>query len=181
MVGQLTNSNPAAAMPAPITPPTMEWVVETGAFSKVARLIHSAAANNALNIKARKVATSIASPGEMIPFETVLTTSPPARMAPALSQTAAIRTAMPTVRTRPPTAGPILLATSLAPMFSAIYPPMTAAMAMSTQSSPKRTWSPATNKATAARNTTDRPAGTITPLKRKTCAWVYRYLRRSFT
>jgi hypothetical protein len=37
MVGQLTMPKPAAAMPAPSTPPTIECVVETGAFRKVAR------------------------------------------------------------------------------------------------------------------------------------------------
>ena len=57
-----------------------------------------------------------------MPFDTVFTTSPPARSAPALSQIAAMTTAQKTVMTLPPTAGPILLATSLAPMFSAIYP-----------------------------------------------------------
>jgi len=31
MVGQLTAPNPVAAIPAPMTPPTMEWVVDTGA------------------------------------------------------------------------------------------------------------------------------------------------------
>ena len=56
----------------------------------------------------------------MIPFATVLTTSPPAKMAPALSQIAAIKTAESTVNTLPPTAGPILFATSLAPIFNAM-------------------------------------------------------------
>ncbi len=32
MVPQFTTPNPTAAMPAPITPPTIAWVVETGAF-----------------------------------------------------------------------------------------------------------------------------------------------------
>ena len=60
------------------------------------------------------------SPGDIIPFDTVLTTSPPASNAPALSHTAAITTATPTEITFPPTAGPILLATSLAPIFNAM-------------------------------------------------------------
>ena len=30
-VGQLTAPSPVAAIPAPMTPPTMAWVVETGA------------------------------------------------------------------------------------------------------------------------------------------------------
>ena len=120
MVTQLTKPKPAPAMPAPITPPTIEWVVETGAFKKVARLIHSAAANRALSIRFRKSVAVTPSPGLMMPLATVCTTSPPARIAPALSQTAAITTAAVTVNTLPPTAGPILLATSFAPIFSAM-------------------------------------------------------------
>src|SRR3546814_2321981 len=37
MVPQLATSQPAAATPAPSTPPTMEWVVDTGAPIQVAR------------------------------------------------------------------------------------------------------------------------------------------------
>ena len=42
IVPQLTAERPAAAMPAPMTPPTMECVVETGAPIQVARLIQRA-------------------------------------------------------------------------------------------------------------------------------------------
>ena len=42
MEGQLTAAIPAAAMPAPITPPTTECVVDTGAPTHVARLTQSA-------------------------------------------------------------------------------------------------------------------------------------------
>ena len=56
----------------------------------------------------------------MMPFWIVDTTSPPAISAPAASNTAAIINA-PTIETAfDPTAGPRLLATSLAPMFIAM-------------------------------------------------------------
>ena len=50
----------------------------------------------------------------------VPTTSPPATMAPMASNTAATRMAQPMARAPEPTAGPMLLATSLAPMFMAM-------------------------------------------------------------
>ena len=65
--------------------------------------------------------------GSMMPFLMVETTSPPAISAPALSNTAAIMSAPISDSAREPTAGPTLLATSLAPMFSAMYPPSTVA------------------------------------------------------
>ena len=123
----MTIEAPATVRPAPRIPPTIEWVVETGELKKVAKLIQRAAASNALNIKYLNCVVFINSPGDIIPFETVLTTSPPANKAPELSQTAAIITAVPTDITFPPTAGPILFATSFAPIFSAIYPPIIAA------------------------------------------------------
>ena len=58
--------------------------------------------------------------GSMIPREMVLTTSPPAIRAPAVSNTAAMAMAPPMVSAFAPTAGPMLFATSLAPMFSAM-------------------------------------------------------------
>jgi len=39
-VGQETIAKPPAAIPAPITPPTMAWVVDTGALNFVARFNH---------------------------------------------------------------------------------------------------------------------------------------------
>ena len=56
----------------------------------------------------------------MMPFLIVLTTSPPAISAPAASNIAAIAIAPASVRAFDPTAGPTLLATSLAPMFIAM-------------------------------------------------------------
>jgi hypothetical protein len=58
--------------------------------------------------------------GSMMPFLIVETTSPPAMIAPAASNTAAMTSAPKRVSARAPTAGPTLFATSLAPMLSAI-------------------------------------------------------------
>ena len=63
IVAQLTSPKPAAAIPAPITPPTIECVVDTGAFKYVAKLTQSAAANKAQSIRLRKSATLRPSPG----------------------------------------------------------------------------------------------------------------------
>ena len=67
-----------------------------------------------------KSIASIASCGCRRSREIVLTTSPPAMMAPAPSQTAAIASAPASVSAFDPTAGPMLLATSLAPTFNAM-------------------------------------------------------------
>ena len=120
MVGQFTAQMPAAAMPAPITPPTMECVVETGAPIQVARFSHKADASSAAIIAQTKSRPSPSASGATIPPEMVLTTSPPAISAPAVSQIAAMISAPPMVSAFAPTAGPMLLATSLAPMFSAM-------------------------------------------------------------
>ena len=58
--------------------------------------------------------------GLIIPSLIVFTTSPPATKAPNVSNTAAIIIAPINVNAFEPTAGPTLLATSLAPMFIAI-------------------------------------------------------------
>lgn len=117
---QSTAPSPAAAMPAPMTPPTMEWVVETGAPTQVARLTQTAAARSADSIASTKTWPPARLSGSTIPFEMVETTSPPASRAPAVSHTAAMASAPAIDRALAPTAGPMLLATSLAPMFSAM-------------------------------------------------------------
>ena len=58
--------------------------------------------------------------GEMMPLRIVPVTSPPAMIAPAASNMAAMMMAPVSVRVLEPTAGPTLLATSLAPMFIAM-------------------------------------------------------------
>src|SRR3546814_17406435 len=68
MVSQSTSPKPATVMPAPRTPPTIECVVETGAFSRVARLIHRAAAKRALSIRSRKAVTLTSEHGELMPL-----------------------------------------------------------------------------------------------------------------
>ena len=118
--GQLTAENPAAAIPAPITPPTTECVVDTGAPTQVAKLTHNAAEINAANIAQIKISGSPTADGSMIPFDIVPTTSPPAKSAPALSKIAAIISAPVIESALAPTAGPTLLATSFAPIFKAI-------------------------------------------------------------
>ena len=127
MFGQFTAAKPAAAIPAPITPPTTECVVETGAPTHVAKLTHSADEIRAAIIAQMKISLSDTEDGSMIPLEIVETTSPPASNAPAVSHTAAIAIAPPIVRAFAPTAGPMLFATSFAPMFTAIYAPIAAA------------------------------------------------------
>src|SRR5210317_55320 len=84
MVPQSTAAKPAAAMPAPITPPTTEWVVDTGAPTHVARLTHKADEISAAIIAQMKIWPSETEAGSMIPLEIVDTTSPPASKAPAV-------------------------------------------------------------------------------------------------
>ena len=120
MVGQFTAANPAAAIPAPITPPTTECVVDTGAPIHVARFTQRAAERSAASIAQIKIEVVCRLSGATIPFAMVETTSPPASSAPALSKMTAIAMAPPIVKAFAPTAGPILLATSLAPIFSAM-------------------------------------------------------------
>ena len=120
IVSQLTAPNPAAAIPAPITPPTTEWVVDTGAPTYVARFTHNAADRRAAIMAQTKVDASPMLSGAMMPLAIVLTTSPPAINAPADSNTTAIAIAPPMVNAFAPTAGPMLLATSFAPMLRAM-------------------------------------------------------------
>ena len=120
IIPQLTMPNPAAAIPAPMTPPTMECVVDTGAPTQVAKLIQSAAANRADIITQMKILVSGIRLGSMMPLEMVCTTSPPAMKAPADSKMAAMTSAPTMVSDLAPNAGPTLLATSLAPMLSAM-------------------------------------------------------------
>ena len=119
-VSQRATDRPPAATPAPSTAPTMECVVDTGAPNAVARLSHSAPASSAAVITQMKRSLSAMPAGLMMPPRIVDVTSPPAMSAPATSNTAAMTTAPPIVMAREPTAGPTLLATSLAPMFIAM-------------------------------------------------------------
>ena len=117
---QLAMPIPPAAIPAPSTPPTIECVVETGAPRAVAMFSQMAPASNAAIISHIKVSVSVICAGSMMPFLIVLTTSPPASNAPDASKIAAIMMAPVSVNAFEPTAGPTLLATSLAPMFIAM-------------------------------------------------------------
>ena len=120
MVPQLATPQPPAATPAPRTPPTMEWVVDTGAPEAVAILSQMAPASSAASISQTKTSELATALGAMMPPRMVDTTSPPAISAPAASKMAAMTRAPPRLRAREPTAGPTLLATSLAPMFKAM-------------------------------------------------------------
>src|SRR5690606_5985288 len=120
MVSQFTSPQPPAAIPAPMTAPMIECVVDTGAPTAVARLSQSAPASNAANITQANVVASPICAGSMMPPLMVPTTSPPATMAPSASNTAATTMAQPMVMAPEPTDGPMLLATSLAPMFMAM-------------------------------------------------------------
>ena len=120
MVAQLTSWKPTAAMPAPMTPPTTACVVDTGAPTNVARLTQMAEEISAAIMALMKMPVSVTRLGSIMPLEIVATTSPPAISAPALSNMAAMSRAPNMVRAREPTAGPTLLATSLAPMLSAM-------------------------------------------------------------
>src|SRR5215217_8090910 len=119
IIGQATTEKPAAMIPAPTTPPTTAWVVDTGAPIYVARLTHKAEASRAdiiTMIKSRLSMSGTVSRSRA----TVDTTSPPANRAPAASKIAAMTRAPVMEMARAPTAGPILLATSLAPTLSAM-------------------------------------------------------------
>ena len=87
---QFTAPRPAAAIPAPMTPPTTEWVVETGAPTHVARLTQSAEETSAAIIAQMNTRVSDTPAGSMMPLEMVETTSPPASKAPADSHKAAM-------------------------------------------------------------------------------------------
>jgi hypothetical protein len=98
-------------------------VVETGALRYVARFNHNAPANKADNITIIKAVGSVKVDISIIPFFTVFTTSHPAIVAPSTFPSAAITIAHLIVIAPDPTAGQTLLATSLAPILIAIYPP----------------------------------------------------------
>ncbi len=117
---QATADIPAAAIPAPTTPPTTAWVVDTGAPIQVARFTHSAEESRAAIIAQMKASVLGIRAGFTMPLEMVSTTSPPAMIAPAVSKMAAISSAPDMVSAFEPTAGPTLLVTSLAPMFIAM-------------------------------------------------------------
>ena len=86
----------------------------------MARCSHSAPASKAENITQANSVASVICLLSMMPPLMVPTTSPPATIAPMASKMAATTIAQPIVMAPEPTAGPMLLATSLAPMFMAM-------------------------------------------------------------
>ena len=117
---QFATPKPPAAIPAPSTPPTIECVVDTGARKIVAKCTQIAPAIKVASITNKNTCESLIFLGSIMPDLMVLTTSPPAKIAPLASQIAAIIIAPVSVIACDPTAGPTLLATSFAPMLIAI-------------------------------------------------------------
>ena len=112
---------PWVAIPKPMTPPTMEWVVDTGMPNLVAMLTQRAAERSVASIPyANTIASFEYARGFTIPFATVRLTWLPTSIAPENSKMAATMIACLNVRLRAPTLVPIALATSLAPIFHAI-------------------------------------------------------------
>lgn len=82
--------------------------------------IQTAEPSRVANIIAIKIFGSLTALASIIPHLIVFTTSPPAIIAPPASNIPAIIIAHPIVTAFAPTAGPILFATSFAPILSAI-------------------------------------------------------------
>ena len=120
---QFTASHPAAAMPNPAIPPTMECVVDMGMEKRVAMNIQNVAESNAA--KAPNIITlgSVMSDGSTMPFRTVSVTILPRNRAPANSKMPAMMTACLMVIAFEPTDVAMELATSLAPMAIDIMKP----------------------------------------------------------
>ena len=105
------------AMAKPTRAPTMEWVVETGQPRLEATISQMAAASRAASMPKTRISGLSAIPeGSMIPLRMVLVTCPPASAAPPNSKMAAMMIAVLTVIAPEPTAVPMTLATSLAPI-----------------------------------------------------------------
>ena len=117
---QFITSIPRAIIPAPTSHPITECVAETGDFVYVATLIHTAEPKSVASIIPINTLISVTALASMIPHLIVFTTSPPAIIAPLASKIAAIIIAHHIVMARDPTAGPMLFATSFAPMLRAI-------------------------------------------------------------
>jgi len=123
IVHQDTIETQKAAIHAHITPQTIEWVVETGAFKYVARFNHNAAASKAASIANINIFGSEKLEISIIHFLIVFTTSHQAITAQENSHNAAITKAHFILIVFDQTAGHTLLATSLAHIFIAIYAP----------------------------------------------------------
>ncbi|OQB34681.1 MAG: hypothetical protein BWY06_03389 [Candidatus Latescibacteria bacterium ADurb.Bin168] len=111
---------PLAANPNPATAPMMECVVDTGHPFHVAMWSQTADARSAASIPTPMNGPTFSTNGTFITsYRIVLVTCPPAKKAPENSKTDATATAALRVRTRDPTAVPIALATSFAPIVHA--------------------------------------------------------------
>lgn len=109
---------------APMMPPMIECVVDTGQPIRVATSSHTAAPRRAAIMMNAKSIGLIATPlRSTIPLLTVSVTSPPASRAPLTSKIAATSSACFIVRVPAPTEVPKALATSLPPMLKAMKAP----------------------------------------------------------
>lgn len=106
-------------IPAPTIQPITECVADTGLFVYVAMLIQTAEPKRVASMIPINIFGSGTAETSMIPPLIVSATSPPAMIAPAASKIHAIRIAPAIVIAPEPTAGPILLATSFAPILIA--------------------------------------------------------------
>ena len=113
---QLTPWGPAAAIPTPITPPMIEWVVETGMVNLVAIVRYVAEPTMAQTMASMRTdGSSVKSEMEMTLVRMVSVTREPTSMAPANSMTEAMHIACLRVSEREATEVAKELATSLAP------------------------------------------------------------------
>ncbi len=139
ILAQLTACQPAATTPKPATAPTMEWVVETGMPYMVEKWSQKAAESSAADMPiTRMMAASwldmpgmaVRTAGSTMPLRTVFVTWAPTRTAPANSQIPAAMTALRMEIALEPTASAMEFATSLAPIFHAMYRPSRAVKPM---------------------------------------------------
>ena len=125
-----TACGPTVTHAKPITAPIIEWVVDTGHPINDAINSHNPAESKALIIPNTKTSGSATnSIGSIIPLFMVSVTSPPAKYAPANSNTIAIIIACLAVIVPDPTDVPIAFDTSLAPIPNAINKPKIAVIA----------------------------------------------------
>ena len=126
---QFTASLETPTAAKPTMAPTMLCVVDTGQPIKLASISQVPAAKSAESIpNTKRSGLSANTPESTMPLRMVEVTSPPAKYAPANSNTMAIKMACLIVRALEPTEVPIALATSFAPTPQAIKKPKAAAM-----------------------------------------------------
>jgi len=123
-LNQTTHSEPLDTMAMPVSPPTTEWVVETGISNLVARISQMPTAPMTQRLPYMRTAASMYEPVKQsvlaMPLRIVSATEEPARTAPLNSKTTASTHACLMVSALEPTEVAYALATSLAPMSKAV-------------------------------------------------------------